>query len=196
LVVCVFPFGTPLEITSNERPTLYAEVGHENSKIKMFFTRRGKMKKLMVMTIVLAVSLISAAAMAGKGTGTLYVSATVINACRGISTDNVDFGNYDQTDPADNTVGQGSGRFRCTKNTSYRTYITRTNTRTDNTDSLAYQLYSDSGRSSEYPSASIGTPSTEASNAPRTADIYGTIAALQEAQPGSYSETITFTVEY
>jgi spore coat protein U-like protein len=134
--------------------------------------------------------------MAGSDTGTLDVSATVISTCRIISTDNVDFGNYDPTNIVADDDGAGSGTFRCTKGTSYRTYIARSNTMTDGTDSLTYELYSDSGRSSSYPSASPGISGNAASNVPITADIYGTISALQDAQPGSYFETVTFTVEY
>lgn len=154
------------------------------------------MKKLMTLAIVMIVTLSAAAAMAATDTGTLDVTATVITACRVSSTDDVDFGNYDPTDPSDNTAGVGYGRFRCTKGTSYGTYIDRTNTMTDGTDNLTYELYSDAGRSSVYPSSSAGTPDTAASNAVIQADIYGTIGALQDVQAGSYAETVTFTVEW
>jgi spore coat protein U-like protein len=68
---------------------------------------------------------------------------------------------------------------------------------TNGTDSLAYELYKDSGRSTVYPSAPTGAASIAASNnAQAAANIYGTITAFQNVQAGSYSETITFTVEY
>jgi len=154
------------------------------------------MKKLMGMAIILTVALASASAMAGTDEGDLDVMATVTSACRVTSTGDVDFGNYDPTDPADNIAGQGFGRFRCTKDTDYGTYIVRTNTMTDGTDNLTYELYSDAGRSSVYPSAGGSTPSTAANNGTITADIYGKITAQQDVEAGAYSETVTFTVEY
>lgn len=150
----------------------------------------------MLPAIIFTLALGSGTAIAGKSGGTLNVTATVINTCRSISTDNIDFGNYDPTDPAENTTGRGSGTFRCTKGTSYRTFVTRSNSMTNGTDSLAYELYSDPARSNVYPDVSDGAPDTAASNGPITKDIYGKIAALQNAGPGSYAETITFTVEY
>jgi len=154
------------------------------------------MKKLMGMAIILTMTFASASALADTDTGALDVTATVISTCRVASTSNIAFGDYDPTDPADNIAGTGYGRFRCTKSTSYGTYIDRTNTMTDGTDNLTYELYSDAGRSSVYPSASVGTPSSAASNAVIQADIFGKIAALQNVQAGSYTESVTFTVEY
>lgn len=154
------------------------------------------MKKLMAMTIVLTMTLISGTAMSGSDTGNLNVTATVINACRIISTENVDFGDYDPTDPADNTSGQGTGTLSCTQGTSYTTHLARSNTMTDGADTLSYELYSDSDRSAVYPNSSLGIPDTAADNTPVTKNIYGTIVAQQDAQPGTYTETITFTVEY
>jgi len=155
-----------------------------------------KVNKLMLLAIVLTLSHTPTSAMAGKGGDTLNVTATVINTCRSINTDNIDFGNYDPTDPADNTIGQGSGTFRCTKGTNHRTYITRSDSMNSGTDSLAYELYSNPARSFVYPDASVGELGTASSNGPITKDIYGTITALQNAKPSNYTETITFTIGY
>jgi spore coat protein U-like protein len=154
------------------------------------------LKKMIVLTIFLVLSLFSSAAMAETATGTLSVTATVVETCEVTSTENIEFGNYDPTDPADNTAGQGFETFRCTQGTSYRVYITRTNTLTDGTGNLTYDLYSDPDRTSVYPGSSTGTAGTALSNAQTKANIYGTIPAFQDAQPGSYAETVIFTVEY
>jgi len=155
-----------------------------------------KVKKLTLLAIVLTLSFTPTTSMAGKSDDTLNVTATVINTCRSINTDNIDFGKYDPTDPADNTMGRGSSTFRCTKGTSYRTYITRSDSMNSSTDSLSYELYSNPARSSVYPDAPVGALGTAANNGPITKDIYGTITALQNANPGNYAETITFTIEY
>jgi len=157
---------------------------------------RKKMKKLMGITIITAVTMISVAAMASTNSGTLDVTATVVSTCRVTGTNDVAFGNYDPTDPTDNTAGVGWAKFRCTKNTSYGIYIARNNQMSDGTNNLSYELYSDSGRTSAYAQGSVGTPYSAADNSAITADIYGKIAALQDVPAGSYSETVTFTVEY
>lgn len=149
-------------------------------------SRKDILKRLLPATSVAAVLFIAAPAVfAGNDTGGLNVTATVISICRNISTDNIDFGDYDPTEPVDNTNGQGSGTFSCTKGTNYRTYIARTNFMTNGTDSLTYELYSNREMSSVYPETADGTAFTAASNTPVTEDIYGTVAALQNAQPAA-----------
>ena len=158
-----------------------------------------KMKKLLVPAIIAAVTMYSAAAMAAGSTDSsnITVQANVISTCRVTSTNNVDFGDYDPTDDtADDTDGVGWARFRCTKNTSYGIYIVRNNQMSDGTDTLNYELYSDAGLSSAYPTASVGTPDSAASNGVIQADIYGKIPKEQDVEAGNYSETVAFTVEY
>lgn len=154
------------------------------------------MKKLMTGALILSLTLTSAAALAATDTSNLNVTATVISTCRITGTSDVAFGNYDPTDPTDNTAGAGWAKFRCTKNTSYGIYIDRNNQMTDGTNNLTYELYSDAGRTAAYSQVSVGTPSTAGSNAVITADIYGKITAEQDVPANSYSETVTFTVEY
>ena len=161
------------------------------------------MKKSMVIALVLAVSLTAAAAaIAATDTGTLEVRASVVGACRVITppTD-VDFGNYDPTDTADNTTGVGDFTFRCTRGTAYGTYIVRNSQMTDSstgTETLNYELYTDAARTagSEFPAATVGTPDTASDNSPITIQVYGMIPALQDVPVDTFSETVTFTVEY
>jgi len=153
------------------------------------------MRRLIVIIMAMSMLLAAAAVMAATDTDTLNVLVTVQNTCRITSTTDVDFGTYDPTDPANDDDGQGSINFRCTKGASYGIYIVRTNTMSG-PDSLTYELYEDAGRTSVFPSSSIGTPDTSASNAVATKDIYGRIPAQQDVQAGSYSETVTATIEY
>ncbi len=154
------------------------------------------MRVLTAMIIALAMLMTATATMALTATNTLDVRAIVIGTCRVMSASDVDFGNYDPTDPADDTDGVGSATFRCTKNTSYGTYIVRTNGMSGGPDTLNYELYTDVARTTTFPSGSVGTPKIAPSNAPITEDIYGTITALQNVASGNYIETVTFTVEY
>jgi spore coat protein U-like protein len=157
------------------------------------------MKKLIALATIVAVSLTAAAAMAATDFDTLEVRANVIGSCRVITppTD-VDFGDYDPTDTADNTAGVGAFTFRCTRGTAYGTYIVRNNQMTDGgTETLDYELYSDSGATTTvFPSSSVGTPDTAADNAPITIDVYGRILALQDVPVATFTETVTFTVEW
>ena len=155
------------------------------------------MKKLTALAIILIVTLAAAAAIAATDTSSLDVTASVNGTCTISSTTDVAFGVYDPTDSTDNTVGQGSATIRCTKGTSYGTYIVRTNTMNGpGANTLTYELYTDAARTVAYPDATVGTPDTAPSNGPISLDIYGKITALQDVEAGAYTESVTFTVEY
>lgn len=158
------------------------------------------MKKLIAIAMFFAVTLSAAAVLAATDTGTLEVRANVIGTCRVITpATDVDFGNYDPTDPVANTSGQGDFTFRCTRGTAYGTYIVRNNQMTDGgTEILNYELYTDAGRTAgnEFPDATVGTPDSAADNSPITINVYGTIPPLQDVPVASFSETVTFTVEW
>ncbi|KPK25068.1 MAG: hypothetical protein AMJ61_12995 [Desulfobacterales bacterium SG8_35_2] len=158
------------------------------------------MKKLIVLALVFAVSLTAAAAMAQQSDfGTLNVTASVIGTCRVITPPaDVAFGAYDPTDPVDNTNGQGSFTFRCTRGTDYGTFIVRNNQMTGpGGEILNYELYTEAGRTSgtEFPvDDTVGTPDNAADNTPITIQVYGTIPAQQNVSVGDFSENVTFTV--
>ncbi len=155
------------------------------------------MKRLIVIIMVMSMLLTATAVMALTETDSLDVLANVVSRCRISSTTDVDFGNYDPTDPADNITGQGGATFRCTRGTNYQMFIARTNVMSFGAESLNYVLYSDAARTSVYQSALPGIAGVSASNAPVTEDIYGRIPAMQDALAGGpYSETVTFTIEY
>jgi spore coat protein U-like protein len=90
----------------------------------------------------------------------------------------------------------GSMVLRCVKGTSYKTYIAGTRTMTGSGNSLTFQLYSDSGRSSVFAASNTGSSVTATSIAPVTQSIYGRIDLGQDVPAASYSATLIVTVEY
>ncbi len=134
-------------------------------------------------------------ALAATKTNDLNVTASVAPSCRIMSVADIGFGAYDPTDPADLDAA-GDMKFRCVKNTTYWTYIVGTRQMTDGTDLLNFQLYTDSGRLTAYPSTKEGGGTSAPSNAEITTDIYGRIPNQQDVEVGSYTVTLTATVEY
>jgi spore coat protein U-like protein len=152
-------------------------------------------KSLLTSLVIGAFVLTAGSAFAATATNTLNASATVTNGCRVLSVTDISFGSYDPTDPTD-TDAAGDFTFRCTKGTGYDIYITGSRTMTDGTDTLNFELYTDAARTSAWQSASPGVTGTTASNAPDTRDIYGRISAQQNVGVGSYTGSVTITVEY
>jgi spore coat protein U-like protein len=137
------------------------------------------------------------AASAASATSTIQVSATVSYGCS-IQTPpaDVDFGTYDPALAKDNTSGSTSISFRCTKGTTYWTYIARTGTMTGSGGNLAYDLYADADRSRPWNTTKNGGGTISHNNGVQRIGIYGKIQQLQDVGEGRYSETVTVTVEY
>ena len=158
------------------------------------------MKKLLLWAvgIIFLLAITGSMAMAaGTATSGLDVSATVSNGCRMISVTDIVFSTaYDPTDPANNDTGAGDFEFRCTKGTDYDMYITGARTMTDGSDTLAFELYQDGGRTTVWPSVNPATPTTSADNSPVIMDVFGRISALQDVQAGPYAGSVTVTVEW
>jgi len=156
-------------------------------------------KRLLTIAFVMLFSLIAVnMGMAQSDTGDLDVTATVEATCRIVAVNEVAFGVYDTTDPADNDNGVGSIVFQCVQGTTYRTYIdgTREMTGGSSGDTLTFQLFSDSTRNTQYLSAATGGPSTAVDNNDITSTVYGRIQAQQNVSIDDYSTTLTATVEY
>ncbi|MBI5599155.1 MAG: spore coat protein U domain-containing protein [Deltaproteobacteria bacterium] len=159
------------------------------------------MKRLLfwVAVATLVLSGASGVAMAATATSNMTATATVISTCRITSVTNVAFGSYDPTDTA-NLDSTGSFTFRCTRGTDYDLYITGARTMNSATwvgDNLNFELYSDSGRTSVYPSASVGITGTAASNAADVRTVYGRVAAGQDVRAASdYTKTVVVTVQF
>ena len=154
------------------------------------------MRKYLIALLASAFGLIGTSAMAQIDTSPLNVQAIVNAQCNIQSVTDLDFVDYDPTSAAPDDDGQGDVTFACTRNTVYDLYVSGVRTITNGTDTLNYELYSDVGRSSVFPSALPGIPGPAADNNPITQNIYGRIAALQDVGPGLYTGTVTVTVEY
>ena len=157
-------------------------------------------KNILIVGFVMMFALIAANVAMAQTTETsnLVISATVSASCRITSVTDINFGAYDPTDPTD-LDGAGDIRFRCVKGTSYDTYITGTREMNSVTsgDNLAFELYSDSGRTTVFPSANPSNPDTSANNGVVTTDVYGRVTALQDVGFGDdYTVTLTATIEY
>jgi len=154
------------------------------------------MKKLIVVTMIVALVAMSGVAMAASATGSLNVTAAVTASCRVTGTTAINFGNYDPTDTS-NKDGGGDFTFRCTKGTDYKLYIAGTRKMTDGSNDLNFEIYSDALRTAVYPSALGGAiGGTSASNAAISQNLYGRIPAEQDVPANTYSQSLTVTVEY
>jgi spore coat protein U-like protein len=154
------------------------------------------MKKLIVIAMVVAMMAMSGVAIADTATSNIQATANVANVCRVTGATDIAFGAYDPTDTSDLDAA-GDFTFRCTKGTDYRLYITGTRQMTDGTDNLSFEIYSNPGRTTVYPSDFAGgITGTSSNNSPNTQSLYGRITAGQDVQAGNYSRTLVVTVEY
>ncbi|MBC8016946.1 MAG: spore coat protein U domain-containing protein [Verrucomicrobia bacterium] len=162
------------------------------------------MKRISTFLASLAIAAIPAASFAATATGTLNATATVTAKCVVASTSNVVFGAIDPTVNA-NYDGSGSITTRCTKNTPSFLFVAPTvagplrmasGTTGDN---ITYGLYSDSGRSTAFPSATGGAKTAHPGN--QTATLYGRVVVASGqndtvAAASDYTQALTATIEY
>ena len=124
-----------------------------------------------------------------------------------ISTTAVSFGAYDVfgASPTDST---GTLTYRCSGNAknlvitlskgASATFNPRT--MTNGTDTMSYNLYKDAARSTIWGDGTGGSqnyqPANPSNNTNYVVTIYGRIPASQDVSAGSYTDTITATVNY
>lgn len=139
-------------------------------------------------------------------TGSLPVTASVINNCVLGTITSVAFGNYDPTSATANN-NTGSIVVTCTLGDVYNiglnagtfagaTVTTRRMTG-PSAGGLSYFLYRDAGRTLNW-GVTIGTDTLQqtGTDLPQTATVYGQIPALQAVSAGSYSDTVGITVTF
>jgi spore coat protein U-like protein len=153
------------------------------------------MRLTIIIVLAMAGACSASLGIAGTATDSLTVSATVSAACQISGISNITFGAYDplSLSPQD---AAGSMVLRCVKGTSYKTFVAGTRTMLGGGSALAFQLYSDSGRTSIFADNNTGNSVTAASSAPVTQNIYGRILAQQDVPAASYSTVLIVTVEY
>ena len=159
-------------------------------------------------TILLGVFslLIAQSALGATITGSLPVTASVINNCVLGTITSVAFGNYDPTSATANN-NTGSIVVTCTLGDVYNiglnagtfagaTVTTRRMTG-PSAGGLSYFLYRDTGRTLNW-GVTIGTDTLQqtGTDLPQTATVYGQIPALQAVSAGSYSDTVGITVTF
>ena len=139
-------------------------------------------------------------------TGSLPVTATVINNCTFGTITSVAFGNYDPTSATANN-NTGSIVVTCTSGDVYNiglnagtfagaTVTTRRMTG-PSAGGLSYSLYRDTGRTLNW-GVTIGTDTLQqtGNGTAQTATVYGQIPALQAVSAGSYADTVGITVTF
>jgi spore coat protein U-like protein len=145
---------------------------------------------------------------AATATANLSVSATISSNCT-ITTASVGFPSYDPvvahaTSPDDST--SGSVTITCTKGTipsiglGLGANASGSQMRMSNGSAsyLAYALYQDAGRTTVWGDSGslLFYPGPATSKDPRTYPVYGRIPAGQDLPAGTYTDTVTATVNF
>jgi len=159
----------------------------------------------------LPLAIASVPAQAGTATTTFQVTATVVSSCVINSVGALGFGSYDPNATTALT-GTSTINVNCTKNAPYTIALdygihggTAANRIMQDaaTDPLNYNLYTDSAYSLVWNSAcgagnncDSGTGAGPGVGNQQTYTVYGQLPAGQNAPAGSYSDTITVTVNF
>lgn len=153
------------------------------------------MNRLLRLTLALAAVLGAGAAYADTATAQFQVTATVVKKCK-ISATTIAFGNYD---PATSLPAEGTLTLKCTKGTLYSVALddgsTGARQMSQGSEVLDYELYSDAGHSTVWPSA-LAPATVSAVGNDETLTIFAQIPADQYPAPGPYSDTVTATINY
>jgi spore coat protein U-like protein len=148
-----------------------------------------------------------AAAFAGSATKPVTVTATVSNTCN-ISAATLAFGTYDGLNGTSDVDGSAVLQYQCNNKTAPKIGLDAgqnsasatgtTRAMSHGTDYLSYELYTDTGRLSVWGNVATSwlAPGAVSSNSVTSATIYGRIPAAQDAPTGSYSDTVTATINF
>lgn len=150
---------------------------------------------------------VPAPVLAASATATLSVSATVANNCT-ITTSSLAFGAYEPVG-ANTTASLDTSStvtVACTKGASATIGLNLGTNASGGTRRLAdgtggylsYEIYQDSGRTTVWGNggADLLAPGVAPSKAPRNFTVYGRIAGSQDVPAGSYTDTVTATVNF
>lgn len=160
---------------------------------------------------ILTMAIVSVPAQAGTTTSTFQVTATVVSSCIINSVGTLGFGSYDPNAGAALT-GTSTINVNCTKNAPYTIALdygvhggTAANRMMQDagTDTLNYNLYTDSGYTKVWNSTCGGANNCDSGTGAgpgvgnqQTYTVYGQLPAGQNAPAGSYADTITVTVNF
>jgi spore coat protein U-like protein len=189
---------------------------HQQGVIDMFTatktaTRQTRFAtRLLQAAAALTVGLVAATtAHAGTATNTFQVTATIITSCQ-VSGSTLNFGST--VDPLATSVpldATSTLTVTCSNTTPYAVALNAgTNaggasnftarTMKSGTNTLGYQLYLDTGRSTVWGdgTSSSSTKSGTGSGSAQSLTVYGRIPSLASVVPGTYTDTVTVTVTY
>lgn len=144
----------------------------------------------------------SAMAQTTTATGTGTVAVGVAGRCLLDAPFAIAFGSYDVfTNETADLDAADSVTYRCTKGvTTHKVFLSaNSGTMSNGTDTLAFNLYSDSGRATAFPTTSatgvVGT-GTLGVQGGLTVPVYGRVPMNQDVSSGSYTGDVTVTVQW
>ncbi len=161
-------------------------------------------RKSVLRSIAILAGVLPLAAPAATATGSLAVSATVLDVCT-VSALPIAFGNFSPSGSA--TDATTTITVLCTLNTPYTIRLddgangsavtARKMKIAAGTDTLDYALYSDASRTQNW-GETDGTDSVAGTGTGLSAShtVYGRISASQYVPAGVYTDTVTITVNY
>lgn len=143
---------------------------------------------------------------AATSSTTMGVSANVTNNCT-IATNPIAFGSYDPvvSHASSNLDAAGAVTIACTKGAVTSIGLDTGSNASSSTrrlasgsDFITYELYQDSSRSTVWGNsgAALYNSGTAPSKDSRTFQVYGRIVAGQDVTAGSYTDTVTATVNF
>jgi spore coat protein U-like protein len=152
----------------------------------------------------LILTLSATAIHAATDTGTLNITATVLDSCEISATSVVAFGNLTPFSTAPDVDADGTITWACTTGSAGTVGIADTDrnlTSLTTATSIAYELYSDSGRSSVWTApAGGGDVAVISAGMSTTADltVYGRIpgASYLNADVGAYTDDLVVTITF
>ena len=151
-----------------------------------------------------ALAMLPAAARAESASGTMPVTAEVVQSCA-VSTEAVSFGPVDTLSSAP-VDAQGGVAVTCSNGTrwsaaaelgSSASFAARE--MSSGANKLTYGLYTDPSRSSVWGTGAAGTATIDStgSGLPQSVPVYGRIAGGQGSVPaGAYSDLVVITITY
>jgi spore coat protein U-like protein len=157
--------------------------------------------------VAVAVGFFGVTLSAASASTSLSVTATVNNNCT-ISTAALAFGTYDPivTNASSPLDGTGTVTIACTKGATTTIGLGlganasgSTRRMTDGSGNyLTYEAYQDSSHSTVWGTSGAGllTPAAAPSKAARDFTVYGRVAGNQDVPAGSYTDTVTATVNF
>ena len=159
------------------------------------------MKKMDKLLLAMGALVLSNAVVAATAVGTLNVTASILANCLFTpATAVLPFGTLPVADLADgkNEVTPAAVLVTCTNSgTAAKLYGGATRAMSNGTDTVAYEVYTDSARTDVFGSTSGTGVSVVADGTPKTIPLYGKTTAAQGAKStGSYSQALVLTVEF